>query len=505
MEQLIVNIAALVFWTNVRKKTYNLIRNYVLNRQFNELWVAEIVPVYLEWANFEIRSSNNEVAYKKIYHTVNEYIYNATLKEQNILGTIYLDDTIECRTLNFDEFYLLESLQQVYAEYRPIQIPNFNIIGTLMLRTPLPSIVFTKSKEIPSIFIVNDTTKALGFQVNLIFSVDEIFDFPDNPYGIKNCLSGIFEIHNYNNSDNLWHKIIPNSLCYNKLRIGDFCETIEVKPKGQFKSPKYVTNANIKRALFKIDKKNFNYESEIYKHSINYLNLLEKRDLLLVKCLYEFPEIFFEDYYSKIISDDKFDFVFEKQQPAFHSCNCCSNLLRDFENFLIPEQIKENKQENEYRDWFKKNYKLLEKDDLLKEYHYKKWGCLPLKVDYENSGAYEFKNLNLDEIEQIIDDHLLKIKKYIDQSEMIKTIITVLGKRSYAYNKLDSLDLNNLPYNRATISSVLKTFEIDYKQPLIALLKEYYRIKYNPNLVFEENILLGLGFRQCKSCNNVTL
>ena len=34
-------------------------------------------------------------------------------------------------------------------------------------------------------------------------------------------------------------------------------------------------------------------------------------------------------------------------------------------------------------------------------------------------------------------------------------------------------------------------------------MKEYYRIKYNPNLVFEENILIGLGFRQCKVCQEL--
>ena len=50
------------------------------------------------------------------------------------------------------------------------------------------------------------------------------------------------------------------------------------------------------------------------------------------------------------------------------------------------------------------------------------------------------------------------------------------------------------------ISEVLKRFEIEYKRLLISLLKEYYRLKYNPNLVFEENILSGLGFRQCKVC-----
>ena len=49
----------------------------------------------------------------------------------------------------------------------------------------------------------------------------------------------------------------------------------------------------------------------------------------------------------------------------------------------------------------------------------------------------------------------------------------------------------------------MKIFEFEYKRPLINILKEFYRVTYNPNLVFEENILIGLGFRQCKVCQGI--
>ena len=508
MDQQIADIASLVFWTNVRNKNFKVIRNIVLKRQFEELWVKATVPLYLKKLNLDVDPSNIESTKEWIYEKVNEFMYESTLNEQNILGTIYLDDTIECKSPEFDEFTLLENLQQAYKEYEPTELPKFHKIGTLLLRTPLPSIVFTSSKEIPRTFLVNDTTKALGFQVNLIFESDDIIEFPENPYGVNYCVSGIFKIQNFNCTDSIWHTILPNSLCYENLTIGNFTTEIDEKEetKSIIQNPKFVTNANIKRALFKLDKSDFDYESEIYKHNINYLNLLEKRDLLSVKCLYEFPELFFKDYYSKIIAVDTLKFVFEEQQPAFHSDNACPNLLSDFENYLIPEEIKINKQEIEYRNWFKQNIRLTERKiltDLFKDIHYRKWNCLPLLVDYENSGAFEFMNLNVDEIENNIDTLLYDVKSYIEKSPTIKKIISALGKRSYAFNKTETLYLDGIPYDSETISEVLKTFELEYKRPLINLLKEYYRIKYNPNLVFEENILIGLGFRQCKVCQEL--
>ncbi len=95
--------------------------------------------------------------------------------------------------------------------------------------------------------------------------------------------------------------------------------------------------------------------------------------MLSIKCLYEFPEIFFQDYYSQIVTADSLKFVFEEQQPTFHSHASCPNLLSDFENYLIPEQIKKNNQEIEYRNWFKQNIRLTEKkilSDLFKDIHY---------------------------------------------------------------------------------------------------------------------------------------
>jgi hypothetical protein len=508
MNRQITDIASLVFWTNVRKITFKVTRGIVLRRQFEELWVKAIIPLYLKKLNISIDPKNIESTHEWIYEKVNEFMYDSMLKEQNIVGSIYLDDTFECKTPDFEEFALLENLQQAYTEYEPTEIPEFQKIGTLLLRTPLPSIVFTSSKEIPSTFLIKDTTKALGFQVNLIFETEDIIEFPENPSGINYIVSGYFKIHNFNRTDSIWHIILPNSITYEKFTFVNFPTEIDepAEIKRRIQKPKFVTNANIKRALFKLDKTNFDYESEIYKHSFNYLNLLEKKDLLSIKCLYEFPEIFLKDFYSKIFKVDTLKFVFEEQQPAFHSDNACPNLLSDFENYLIPEVIKVNKLEMEYRHWFKENIGLSERKiltDPFKDMHFRKWNCLPLLIDYENSGAFKFISLNVDEIESNIATLLHDAKTFIEKSPTIKKIISVLGKRSYEFNNVEKLNLDGIPYDIETISEILKIFEFEYKRPLINILKEYYRVTYNPDLVFEENILIALGFRQCKVCQGL--
>jgi len=72
MDQQITDIASLVFWTNVRNKTFKVTRNIVLKRQFEELWVKAIVPLYLEKLNLVVDPSNIESTKEWIYEKVNE-------------------------------------------------------------------------------------------------------------------------------------------------------------------------------------------------------------------------------------------------------------------------------------------------------------------------------------------------------------------------------------------------------------------------------------------------
>ena len=91
MQQQITDIASLVFWTNVRNKTFDITRILVLTRQFEKLWLVELLPLYLDRLNFEVDQTNNEGIFEWLYNKVNEFMYNLTLKREkyfrdNIFG-----------------------------------------------------------------------------------------------------------------------------------------------------------------------------------------------------------------------------------------------------------------------------------------------------------------------------------------------------------------------------------------------------------------------------------
>ena len=216
MEQQIIDIAALVFWRNAKTQTFNVTRNTILKRNFEEIWTKEIIASLLLDLNLTVEQSHIDSSYQWIYEQVNEFLYNATLTEQNIIGTVYLNDTIECRSPNFNDFDLLQNLQEIYIN-KEVNKSNLQNIGTLLLRTPLPSVVFTNETEIPKSFNINDTTNALGFQAELQFDTEELIEFPPNSHGIKYCISGTFKIANYKGSNVYWQKLLPNSICYEDL------------------------------------------------------------------------------------------------------------------------------------------------------------------------------------------------------------------------------------------------------------------------------------------------
>ena len=76
------------------------------------------------------------------------------------------------------------------------------------------------------------------------------------------------------------------------------------------------------------------------------------------------------------------------------------------------------------------------------------------------------------------------------------------------YSKYSFLGKYHEPlYNNTTGYSdeVVKDFLVDYeerfKRPIIELLYNYYRVKFNPDLEMEGYLLDQLGFRPCVHCH----
>jgi len=149
-----------------------------------------------------------------------EFITDHVRRGKNIIGTVYSEDFWECKEPNFKFSGLLKNLSvdsDDSCAYKIGMRGKFEHLGTLLLRTPYPSGVLTKT-GIPQptnpIRILN-TKKALGFHKTMIFSPDNLMELPENPDGYSHFVSGVFHIPSPR-LDNIWYKLIPNAICVRK-------------------------------------------------------------------------------------------------------------------------------------------------------------------------------------------------------------------------------------------------------------------------------------------------
>lgn len=246
-------------------------------------------------------------------------------------------------------------------------------------------------------------------------------------------------------------------------------------------------------------------EGEIYKKPISLFSRRERTELLGFRYLLETPESFFGKYYVPIITEDKFFYVFEGNKPAYHIDVKCERLHSKYQNYKIPEGIRGDKDKVvEFRKWFKANADLLERND--------NWFHLKLKlafgdsvtleeIDHKNSGAVIAENLDLHELEMAVDDLINQAFDYYREAPVAKQkIIQRFEQHTFLAYTNKPIYNNNTTYTDEVIKKFLKKYHEKFKRPMQELLKEYYRVKYNPNLEFQGHLLDQLGFVACKQC-----
>ncbi len=212
--RLIIDIAALAFWTDVQKKSYGETSGYVMDRKYSVIWDIEDLKNYLNLLQVNINTDNTDTALKLIYDMVNKYLTEETSEERNIDGSIYLDDFDICRTPDFNKFDLLKQLENdTIIDDKKVKIKGDlpPIIGELLIRSPLPAIVLLKTRNIPSAILVKDTKKALGFKKNLVFYIRGVGELPSNKWSYVIGASGVFSIPTSSTNDKIWKQIIPNA------------------------------------------------------------------------------------------------------------------------------------------------------------------------------------------------------------------------------------------------------------------------------------------------------
>lgn len=277
----------------------------------------------------------------------------------------------------------------------------------------------------------------------------------------------------------------------------------------------YLTKSNASRIIGNADLLAMGLTGGLYKRPIYFFNKLEYNKLLAYYTLYNNPNDFVKKYV-KVANKDTLQFIWEAGTPAYHRDNTCERLNSDFRNIKIPEQIKKAGLEaiNEFRQWFKESEvsALFNRDPeaFMARMHLKFLKYLPSKpeaVKYDNSGHEAMENLNLEDLERRIDNILNELSLFISSSNLItRKAIVKYDKYSYCATK-DSPFPEALPNTEDELGitedklrSFLKVYEARFKVPTANLLKHYYRVKFNPDLLFEGSLLDQLNLRRCGAC-----
>lgn len=271
----------------------------------------------------------------------------------------------------------------------------------------------------------------------------------------------------------------------------------------------FITTANMLRIIRQTDIITADIKGTVYKKPIYLFNRFEEKNLLAIQELISDTDKFISEIYNRIEVIDRQKYVFEGKKPAYHNDLNCERLNSNFKNFEIPVEIKEKgtKEIERFRNWFKENYLLLENPVVFEMRIHSAFGVNinPKAINFTNSGSAELENLNLEQLEQKIDELLKEAGRFYYKSDKHQTIIKKFGKYTYLAYKDEQIQRNDTAYDDNEIKEFLRNYDEQFKKPLKLLLIHYYRVKLNPDLKMEGNLLEQLGFVPCGHCCYYTL
>lgn len=267
----------------------------------------------------------------------------------------------------------------------------------------------------------------------------------------------------------------------------------------------YITMANSKRILRKLDLKNLNLTGAIYSKPIYFLNRNEEQALLAYKEFLLDPQKFVDYIYQKVHVIDSYRYVYEEKAPCYHASSECERLNAEFKNYLIPQFIREKGDDyiDIYREWFKKNVYLLDGDEAIFEMRfYARWGIHFRKDEIvrDNSGIVHTINRDLNTLEEDLDRLIKEAGRFYYQSPKHTRILKQYSRYSFLGHNSGILCSNRTGYKDKEVKELLCDYEERFKKPIINMLYDYYRIKLNPELEMEGRLLEQLGFKPCGHC-----
>lgn len=272
----------------------------------------------------------------------------------------------------------------------------------------------------------------------------------------------------------------------------------------------FITVSNSKKLIKKIDQLYLSeIEEKIYDVNIDFFS---EKEITFLKGIREFlrdPEKFSLEYYKPIEVKDSLNYIYPEKQPSFHDDENCSRLKSDFINYEIPYEIKARgiTEVEKFRAWWHQNQHLLLEGENEK-YVYKlqatffiKEEINPNSIVINNSGTEKTKNKTLIEIKHELDKLLNEAQIYYQNNSEKQLLIKRFGKLTFLAYVKGNIFTNDSGLNDDDLKKFLKEYDEKFKKPIKNLLIDYYRLLYNPNMIFSQSILETLGFKKCLSCH----
>jgi hypothetical protein len=217
--QFVENIAAEVFWGYAFRIGYHSALDDVLGRDFEKLWSPKKAAELAR--RFGGVLSKSDVS--RLYDAVNEFMAGKAEREENILGTLYVEDFARCKPHRFAHAGLLRRLRDADGggQGKVVFREPPSAVGDLLLRTPFPAALLIEEPPKPDAIYFVDTRKALDLEKIMLLRPRSFTPLPPNPQGYTHAAHGVFEIpcRDPVSVDGLWYKLMPNSRCCEVLSL----------------------------------------------------------------------------------------------------------------------------------------------------------------------------------------------------------------------------------------------------------------------------------------------
>jgi hypothetical protein len=259
----------------------------------------------------------------------------------------------------------------------------------------------------------------------------------------------------------------------------------------------YITKSRLSNIVYSLDKGDVSKTSydELYKTNLK--QIYSQKELALLSVYKEMcrdSKQALQSYKKVLKKGNHNKYVFEDGTPAYHADIDCSLLHGDYYNLEIPVEIKHRGEREvaRFKEFCKTNRDLIIREDPIVLKKLDAQFVLknpPTKISAQNSGSEEFVNMNLTELEFQIGELLSEAEVFRNKDQDTFKTIQNLGYGSHVAKEAKVPD------------SPLYIWHNTYKVPIKELLMHYFRVRFNPDLGFDGQLLDQLGFKPCSKCS----